>query len=192
MRWFSRWPRPAPSTRRARDPRHPDDLADLRDGVPAGVVELPGRWQALRGSPSGTGPHPALRAGRCPTSDVACPDHIALELGECGQDVEDELPARGGGAETLGHRNPTPRTPSAVTNLDQLAAGVAPTGRAFRRRRCHRGSGRRRPCPVRGGRTAPRIVMEIVGHSAITMTMNIYGHVHLETKRRALDDELSG
>ena len=40
----------------------------------------------------------------------------------------------------------------------------------------------------------PRVVMEIVGHSAIEMTMNVYGHVNLETQRRALnglDDELS-
>ena len=34
----------------------------------------------------------------------------------------------------------------------------------------------------------PRIVMEIVGHSAIEMTMNVYGHINLETQRRALDD----
>jgi integrase len=34
----------------------------------------------------------------------------------------------------------------------------------------------------------PHTVMEIVGHSAIEMTMNVYGHVNLETQRRALDD----
>ena len=34
----------------------------------------------------------------------------------------------------------------------------------------------------------PRIVMEIVGHSAIEMTMNVYGHINLETQRTALDD----
>lgn len=33
----------------------------------------------------------------------------------------------------------------------------------------------------------PRTVMEIVGHSAIEMTMNVYGHVNLETQRIALD-----
>ncbi len=41
----------------------------------------------------------------------------------------------------------------------------------------------------------PRVVMEIVGHSAIEMTMNIYGHVNLAAQRAALnqlDDELSG
>jgi integrase len=41
----------------------------------------------------------------------------------------------------------------------------------------------------------PRVVMEIVGHSAIEMTMNVYGHVDLGTQRVALDrldDELSG
>lgn len=41
----------------------------------------------------------------------------------------------------------------------------------------------------------PRVVMEIVGHSAIEMTMNVYGHVNLETQRQALDDldeDLSG
>ena len=41
----------------------------------------------------------------------------------------------------------------------------------------------------------PRVVMEIVGHSAIEMTMNVYGHVNLSTQRAALDrldDELSG
>lgn len=40
----------------------------------------------------------------------------------------------------------------------------------------------------------PRVVMEIVGHSAIEMTMNVYGHVNLDTQRAALDhldDELS-
>jgi integrase len=41
----------------------------------------------------------------------------------------------------------------------------------------------------------PRVVMEIVGHSAIEMTMNVYGHVNIDTQRVALDrldDELSG
>ncbi|MGA9690628.1 MAG: site-specific integrase [Pseudonocardiaceae bacterium] len=33
----------------------------------------------------------------------------------------------------------------------------------------------------------PRIVMEIVGHSAIEMTMNVYGHVTLDNQRVALD-----
>ena len=30
--------------------------------------------------------------------------------------------------------------------------------------------------------------MEIAGHSAIEMTMNVYGHVNLETRRKALDE----
>jgi integrase len=33
----------------------------------------------------------------------------------------------------------------------------------------------------------PRTVMEIVGHSAVEMTMNVYGHVNLETQRSTLD-----
>ncbi|MDQ2709965.1 MAG: site-specific integrase [Actinomycetota bacterium] len=33
----------------------------------------------------------------------------------------------------------------------------------------------------------PRVVMEIVGHSAMEMTMNVYGHVNLMTQRAALD-----
>jgi integrase len=33
----------------------------------------------------------------------------------------------------------------------------------------------------------PRVVMEIVGHSAIEMTMNVCGHVNIETQRQALD-----
>ncbi len=33
----------------------------------------------------------------------------------------------------------------------------------------------------------PRVVMEIVGHSAMEMTMNVYGHVTLGTQRAALD-----
>jgi integrase len=40
----------------------------------------------------------------------------------------------------------------------------------------------------------PRVVMEIVGHSAIEMTMNVYGHVNVDSQRVALDrldDELS-
>ena len=41
----------------------------------------------------------------------------------------------------------------------------------------------------------PGVVMEIVGHSANEMTTNVYGHVHVETQRVALDRldvELSG
>jgi integrase len=33
----------------------------------------------------------------------------------------------------------------------------------------------------------PRTVMEIAGHSALEMTMNVYGHVSLDDKREALD-----
>jgi hypothetical protein len=32
----------------------------------------------------------------------------------------------------------------------------------------------------------PRVVLEIVGHSAIEMTMNVYGHVALDLQRDAL------
>lgn len=48
--------------------------------------------------------------------------------------------------------------------------------------------------PSHGPRSAPRIVMEIVGHSGIEMTMNVYGHVNLDNQRKALeslDEELS-
>lgn len=34
---------------------------------------------------------------------------------------------------------------------------------------------------------SPRVVMEIVGHSAIEMTMNVYAHVTLGNQRAALD-----
>ena len=40
----------------------------------------------------------------------------------------------------------------------------------------------------------PRVVME-VGHSAVEMTLNVYGHVNLDTQRAALDhldEQLSG
>ena len=33
----------------------------------------------------------------------------------------------------------------------------------------------------------PRVVMEIAGHSAIDVTMNVYGHVDLDSRRVALD-----
>ena len=33
----------------------------------------------------------------------------------------------------------------------------------------------------------PRTVMEIAGHSALEMTMNVYGHVTLDDKREALE-----
>lgn len=33
----------------------------------------------------------------------------------------------------------------------------------------------------------PRTVMEIVGHSGLKMTMNVYGHVSLDSRRDALD-----
>jgi integrase len=32
----------------------------------------------------------------------------------------------------------------------------------------------------------PRVVMEIVGHAAVEMTMNVYGHVVLDAQREAL------
>jgi integrase len=32
----------------------------------------------------------------------------------------------------------------------------------------------------------PRVVMEIAGHSALEMTMNVYGHVDLDSRREAL------
>ncbi len=40
----------------------------------------------------------------------------------------------------------------------------------------------------------PRVVMEIAGHSAIDMTMNVYGHVNLDAQRTALSrlDDLVG
>lgn len=34
---------------------------------------------------------------------------------------------------------------------------------------------------------SPRVVMEIVGHSALEMTMNVYAHVNLDSRREALD-----
>jgi integrase len=42
----------------------------------------------------------------------------------------------------------------------------------------------REPAPV-DGRAA--LVMEIVGHSALEMTMNVYAHVDLDTRRDTLD-----
>jgi integrase len=33
----------------------------------------------------------------------------------------------------------------------------------------------------------PRTVMEIVGHSTLEMTMNVYGHFTMDDKRAALD-----
>jgi integrase len=33
----------------------------------------------------------------------------------------------------------------------------------------------------------PHVVMEIVGHAALEMTMNVYGHVALDEQRAALD-----
>lgn len=33
----------------------------------------------------------------------------------------------------------------------------------------------------------PRVVMEIVGHAAMEMTMNVYAHVSLDVQRQALD-----
>jgi integrase len=33
----------------------------------------------------------------------------------------------------------------------------------------------------------PRVVMEIVGHSAMDMTTNVYAHVSLDVQRQALD-----
>ena len=33
----------------------------------------------------------------------------------------------------------------------------------------------------------PRVVMEIVGHAALEMTMNVYAHVAVEDQRQALD-----
>lgn len=33
---------------------------------------------------------------------------------------------------------------------------------------------------------SPRVVMEILGHSSLDVTMNIYGHVRLEAQREAI------
>ena len=33
----------------------------------------------------------------------------------------------------------------------------------------------------------PRVVMEIVGHAALEMTMNVYAHVAVDEQRAALD-----
>lgn len=33
----------------------------------------------------------------------------------------------------------------------------------------------------------PRVVMEIVGHAALEMTMNVYAHVAVDEQRSALD-----
>jgi integrase len=33
----------------------------------------------------------------------------------------------------------------------------------------------------------PRVVMEIVGHSALEMTMNVYGHIAVDQQREARD-----
>ena len=40
----------------------------------------------------------------------------------------------------------------------------------------------------------PRVVMEIAGHSAMEMTMNVYGHVNLDSQRAVLSklDDLIG
>lgn len=35
--------------------------------------------------------------------------------------------------------------------------------------------------------TPPRVVMQIVGHSTMDMTMNVYGHVSLDAQREALE-----
>jgi integrase len=32
----------------------------------------------------------------------------------------------------------------------------------------------------------PRVVMEVLGHSSLDVTMNIYGHVMLDAQREAL------
>ena len=42
------------------------------------------------------------------------------------------------------------------------------------------------PCSWASG-VPPRTVMEIAGHSALEMTMNVYAHVSLDDKRQALD-----
>ena len=33
----------------------------------------------------------------------------------------------------------------------------------------------------------PRVVMEIIGHAALEMTMNVYAHVAVDEQRSALD-----
>ena len=45
----------------------------------------------------------------------------------------------------------------------------------------------RRPAVLLSLGVHPRVVMEIVGHSDIEMTMNVYGHVSLDNQRAALD-----
>ena len=65
---------------------------------------------------------------------------------------------------TAGAADADPHVPSAAASGTD-SAGPAPRSAAHLRE------------PAPGARGDPRVVMEIVGHSAIEMTMNVYGHV---------------
>jgi integrase len=85
-------------------------------------------------------------------------------------------------------RNGTPFDPANITHM----VGDLCTDHGVRRVRLHE---LRHTCVslLLALGIHPRVVMEIVVHSAIEMTMNVYGHVNLDTQRAALDalgDEL--
>ena len=69
----------------------------------------------------------------------------------------------------------------ALEKWARRAPGGPRHGRARRGSRARR----RAAAPLDLG-TPPHVVREIVGHSAIEVTMTIYAHVSLEEKRKAL------
>jgi integrase len=75
---------------------------------------------------------------------------------------------------------------NAIAIYELRACGPACAGRAAQRQSPTLTPGQRRRRRRLDQGAPPHVVQEIVGHSAIEITMTIYAHVSLEEKRKAL------
>ena len=84
-----------------RRPGNPQGLADFSDGVALVFSKAPQLLDLLRTQHLGSAKQPATGAGSLEACMSALPDEVTLELSERTKDMEDELPATGGGINLL-------------------------------------------------------------------------------------------
>jgi len=114
---------------------------------------------------------------------IPLPPRVLWALTEHSQGQIPVPDANGGRGYVFGTRKGTPLEPR---NLSRMWTNLC-TSKGMRRLPLH---SLRHTCVslLLSIGVHPRVVMEIVGHSGIEVTMNVYGHINLETQRRALND----